>query len=115
MLLVACKSCARPSSCCASGRKAVVTFLNRRFCAADPQKNPVKRLRSADRDEGNVASPPQIASPPLSSEQLQRIQKNKQAALQKLAVRPRALGIAEYIKPYFRKQPSRSPGSFCSA
>ncbi|XP_029475193.1 uracil-DNA glycosylase isoform X2 [Rhinatrema bivittatum] len=81
-------------------------------CATTAEKNPVKRLRSADRDEGNVASPPQIASPPLSSEQLQRIQKNKQAALQKLAARsvPQGFGdgwkeelSTEFNKPYFRK------------
>lgn len=75
-------------------------------------------LQAAKRSKINGCSMP---STPLSPEQLERIRKNKEAALQKLAARnasyiPAELGqswrvslAAEFSKPYFT-QVGRKPG-----
>ncbi|XP_075686575.1 uracil-DNA glycosylase [Rhinoderma darwinii] len=68
---------------------------------------PVKKTKLP---EGEQAA--KVASPPLSPEQLDRIQRNKTAALQKLAARhvPEGFGeswkqelLSEFTKPYFIK------------
>ncbi|XP_069070865.1 uracil-DNA glycosylase isoform X2 [Pleurodeles waltl] len=73
------------------------------------ETTPVKRFRSAGREDDEVLA---VVSPPLSPEQLDRIQRNKQAALQKLASRsiPEGFGktwsealSGEFVKPYFTK------------
>ncbi|XP_069817490.1 uracil-DNA glycosylase isoform X2 [Dendropsophus ebraccatus] len=80
---------------------------------------PVKKSKAAEENvqEPKVTSPPltpepKVTSPPLSPEQLDRIQRNKAAALQKLAARhvPEGFGeswkqelLAEFTKPYFTK------------
>ncbi|XP_053325056.1 uracil-DNA glycosylase isoform X3 [Spea bombifrons] len=73
-----------------------------------PQETtPVKKPKPSEDEDG-----PKIVSPPLSPEQLDRIKKNKEAALQKLAARlvPEGVGeswkqelLAEFTKPYFVK------------
>ncbi|XP_069070864.1 uracil-DNA glycosylase isoform X1 [Pleurodeles waltl] len=84
-------------------------LLSCRFCVGDSQTTPVKRFRSAGREDDEVLA---VVSPPLSPEQLDRIQRNKQAALQKLASRsiPEGFGktwsealSGEFVKPYFTK------------
>ncbi|XP_043924454.1 uracil-DNA glycosylase isoform X2 [Protopterus annectens] len=66
---------------------------------------PVKRARCIEED-----TVPKVASPPLSPDQMERIRKNKEAALQRLASRniPEGLGdswrkelMGEFSKPYF--------------
>ncbi|XP_069475534.1 uracil-DNA glycosylase isoform X2 [Ambystoma mexicanum] len=76
--------------------------------AAPGETTPVKRFRAAKDDDEVLA----VVSPPLSPDQLGRIQRNKQAALQKLATRsvPEGFGetwkealSGEFVKPYFAK------------
>ncbi|XP_073438701.1 uracil-DNA glycosylase isoform X2 [Dendrobates tinctorius] len=68
---------------------------------------PVKKSRHPEDEQT-----PAVVSPPLSPEQLDRIQRNKAAALQKLAARhvPEGFGdswrqelLVEFTKPYFTK------------
>nr|XP_033812718.1 uracil-DNA glycosylase isoform X2 [Geotrypetes seraphini] len=77
--------------------------------AAAAETTPCKKIRAADERDAGTA---QAGSPPLSPEQLQRIQRNKQAALRRLAARgaPPDFGDswrqelgAEFAKPYFLK------------
>ncbi|XP_069475536.1 uracil-DNA glycosylase isoform X4 [Ambystoma mexicanum] len=84
-------------------------LLIRNLCLRGPQTTPVKRFRAAKDDDEVLA----VVSPPLSPDQLGRIQRNKQAALQKLATRsvPEGFGetwkealSGEFVKPYFAKQ-----------
>ncbi|KAM4053105.1 uracil-DNA glycosylase isoform 2-T2 [Anomaloglossus baeobatrachus] len=72
------------------------------------ETTPVKKPKQAE--DGD--QPPSVVSPPLSPEQLDRIQRNKSAALQRLAARhvPEGFGdswrqelLAEFTKPYFTK------------
>ncbi|KAM4809963.1 ubiquitin carboxyl-terminal hydrolase 30 [Rhinophrynus dorsalis] len=72
-----------------------------------PEITPVKKARQDHEDENTKP-----VSPPLSPEQLERIQKNKAAALLKLASRyiPEGVGeswrqelLGEFSKPYFIK------------
>ncbi|KAG8455709.1 hypothetical protein GDO86_001774 [Hymenochirus boettgeri] len=74
----------------------------------DPQITPVKKVKTTEDEDGS----PNVVSPPLSPEQLDRMQRNKAAALQKLAGRHVPLGVggswkqelmAEFTKPYFIK------------
>ncbi|XP_030075104.1 uracil-DNA glycosylase [Microcaecilia unicolor] len=81
--------------------------------AAAAETTPSKKIRPADKDgKDAAAAPPQVGSPPLSPEQLQRVQRNKEAALQRLAARSAPPGFGdswkqelslEFVKPYFRK------------
>ncbi|XP_078523521.1 uracil-DNA glycosylase isoform X2 [Lissotriton helveticus] len=73
------------------------------------ETTPVKRFRSAGHEDDEVLA---VVSPPLSPEQLDRIQRNKQVALQKLASRSTPEGVGktwsealsgEFVKPYFTK------------
>ncbi|XP_068095542.1 uracil-DNA glycosylase isoform X2 [Hyperolius riggenbachi] len=70
------------------------------------ETTPVKKTK------GNEENKPLIVSPPLSPEQLDRMQKNKAAALEKRAAKfvPEGFGeswkqelVAEFTKPYFIK------------
>ncbi|CAI9553605.1 unnamed protein product [Staurois parvus] len=81
--------------------------IPRPFSDYSPQTTPVKKTRQEDEE-----NQPQVTSSPLSPEQLDRIQKNKAAALQKLAARyvPEGFGeswkqelLSEFAKPYFVK------------
>ncbi|XP_078410564.1 uracil-DNA glycosylase isoform X2 [Cetorhinus maximus] len=76
----------------------------------DGMRTPVKKPRAGPEGEGE-ASPGQPSSP-LSPEQLSRIERNKQAALQRLAARkvPPGFGeswkkelLMEFNKPYFTR------------
>ncbi|KAE8634233.1 hypothetical protein XENTR_v10002236 [Xenopus tropicalis] len=98
---------ARVSGGLFSDKRCSAVILTRALCAFVPQITPVKKSRQSDENE----IPPAV-SPPLSPEQLERIQRNKAAALQKLAARhvPEGLGqswkqalLAEFAKPYFVK------------
>lgn len=82
------------------------------------QASPAKKARAGQEDPG---TPP---TSPLSPEQLVRIQRNKAAALLRLAARNVPVGFgeswkkhlsAEFGKPYFIKVSLEAAGPFCVA
>ncbi|MEE6508214.1 hypothetical protein FKM82_019790 [Ascaphus truei] len=106
-MITTCKIRARQACIFLSAKNAAFRLFTRSCSVRDPQTTPEKKKRPAEEDES-----PKIVSPPLSPEQLGRIQRNKAAALQKLASRytPEGLGEswrqelnAEFAKPYFIK------------
>ncbi|XP_063310753.1 uracil-DNA glycosylase isoform X1 [Pelobates fuscus] len=88
-------------------RMCKVYIFSKYSMTCDPQTTPVKKKKC-----GGDENCPEIVSPPLSPEQLDRIQRNKEVALQKRAARniPESIGeswkqelMAEFTKPYFVK------------
>ncbi|EMP37160.1 Uracil-DNA glycosylase [Chelonia mydas] len=87
------------------GRRVLRPPCSRLLCR-DRQANVAKKQKPVE-DESGKASP---CSPPLSPEQLERIRRNKEAALQRLASRSVPAGFGEgwrrplageFTKPYF--------------
>ncbi|XP_032661325.1 uracil-DNA glycosylase isoform X2 [Chelonoidis abingdonii] len=86
--------------------RCVPRFPSSRVLCGDLQANFAKKLKLVEDDSGK-ASP---RSPPLSPEQQERIRRNKEAALQRLASRSVPAGFGEgwrrqlageFTKPYF--------------
>ena len=95
---------------CGRGRSQLLT----RLCGVHLQASPAKKARAGQEDPG---TPP---SSPLSPEQLVRIQRNKAAALLRLAARNVPVGFgeswkkplsAEFGKPYFIKVSLGTPSA----